>query len=118
MTIAGSGSGSGSTSQRHGSADPDPDPDPPQNVMDPEYCLMSYLSASGRSPMMSAPSSSQPLYRKESNYWLPGYCTCPPREEASSDKEQLLATWILYLSTKGRSLFRQRAAIGYLDIVP
>ncbi len=39
---------------------------------------MLYLSASGRSPMRSAPSSSQPLYRKKSNYWLPGYHTCPP----------------------------------------
>jgi hypothetical protein len=27
-------------SQRHGSADLDPDPDPPQNVMDPEHCLL------------------------------------------------------------------------------
>ena len=38
--IAGSGSGSGfgsrSISQRHGSADPDP----PQNVMDPQHCLL------------------------------------------------------------------------------
>jgi hypothetical protein len=30
--------GSGSISQRHGSADPDPDP--PQNVMDPQHCLV------------------------------------------------------------------------------
>jgi hypothetical protein len=36
-------SGSGSISQRHGSADPDPDPDPPQNVMDPQHCLETFL---------------------------------------------------------------------------
>ena len=30
--------GSGSISQRHGSEDPDPDP--PQNVMDPQHCLV------------------------------------------------------------------------------
>jgi len=29
---------SGIISQRHGSADPDPDP--PQNVMDPQHCLL------------------------------------------------------------------------------
>ncbi len=40
--IAGSGSASESRpiSQMYGSADPDPDPDPPQNVMDPQHCLV------------------------------------------------------------------------------
>ncbi len=32
--------GSGSISQKHGSEDPDPDP--PQNVMDPEHCLLGH----------------------------------------------------------------------------
>jgi hypothetical protein len=42
MKVEGSGSGSesGSISQRHGSADPDPH----QNVMDPQHCLLSYIS--------------------------------------------------------------------------
>jgi hypothetical protein len=44
--IAGSGPasgseyGSGSVSQRHGSADPDPDR--PQNVMNPQHCILHY----------------------------------------------------------------------------
>jgi hypothetical protein len=57
--------------------------------------------------MRSAPSSSQPLYRQMSSNWLPGYCTCPPREEASSD----------LLPPPANPCTEGRAAIGYLDIV-
>jgi len=32
--------GSGSINLRHGSADPDPDLDPPQNVIDPQHCII------------------------------------------------------------------------------
>jgi hypothetical protein len=44
MKIEGSASGSGSESisHRHGSADPDPDSH--QNVLDPQHCLLSYIS--------------------------------------------------------------------------